>query len=552
MQIIGPDGVQREYADGTNLARIAEDYRDRFASPVALGFLNGRAVPLTIVPQEGEHIDFLDIDSAEGYNTYISTFLFTLIAATRKMRPEVHLEVQNTFGSALYCDIKNKIVLSKYDLADIEACMKEMIEQDEPVKAIVKKKQEAWPYIQHNFYRDQAPLLAALPDDASVIIYELEGVRAYFVRPILPSLGLLKDFELMRMGSGLLLRYGRQGAYDHLEPYKERKKLAAVYAESEKMGQRLHCPTVAALNQFIERGDSRGIIQVCEAQHEKRIAQIADAVASEEHGVRLVLIAGPSSSGKTTFSQRLAVQLRVNGLRPVPISMDNYFKRREETPRLPDGSYDFESIDALDTDLFNDHLERLLRGEMVEIPHFSFRTGERSYRGQKEQLGSDGVVIVEGIHGLNEKVSASVPRDRKLKIYISALTPLSFDDYNRIPTTDMRLLRRMVRDSQFRSHDAVQTIRNWPKVRAGEEKYIFPFSEEADILFNTTLIYELAVFKKYACPLLEKIPHSEPEFPIARKLLDMLSVVRPIDDRAIPNNSIIREFIGNSIFGDLL
>ncbi|MCH3950358.1 MAG: nucleoside kinase [Acidaminococcus sp.] len=552
MQIIGPDGVTKEYTDGTTLAQIAKDYQNRFSSPIAVGFLDGRATPLPLAPQGGEHVNFLDLNSPEGYSTYISTFLFTLIAAMRQMRPEVWLEVQNTFGNALYCDIKNRIVLSKYDLADITKCMQDMIDKDMPVEVIVKKKAEAWPYIHPKFYQDQAPLLSALPEDSTVNVYQLDGVRAYFVQPLLPSLGYLKKFELKSMGSGLLLRYGKQGSYDQLEPFRERKKLAAVYAESEKMGQRMHCPTVAALNQFIERGDSRGIIQMCEAQHEKRIAQIADIIASEDEGVRLVLIAGPSSSGKTTFSQRLAVQLRVNGLRPIPISMDNYFKERKDTPKLPDGSYDFESIDALDVDLFNSQLEKLLKGEMVEIPHFSFKSGERSYRGQKEQLGNDGVVIAEGIHGLNEVVSASVPKDQKLKLYISALTPLSFDDYNRIPTTDMRLLRRMVRDSKFRSHDPLMTIRNWHKVREGEEKYIFPFSEEADIMFNTTLIYELAVFKKYAYPLLESIPHSEPEFVVARKLMDMLNVVQSIDDEAIPNNSIMREFIGNSIFGDLL
>ena len=332
----------------------------------------------------------------------------------------------------------------------------------------------------------------------------------------------------------------------------ERKKLAAVYAGSEKMGQVMHCPTVAALNQYIRKGNSRGIIQMSEAYHEKSIARIADEIDADGRNVRLVLIAGPSSSGKTTFSQRLAVQMRVNGLRPIPISLDNYFKERENTPRLPDGSFDFESIEALDTELFNDHMERLLRDETVELPYFNFKTGHREYRGQKVFLGDDGVLVVEGIHGMNEKLSARVRRRNKMKIYISALTPLSFDDYNRIPTTDMRLLRRMVRDSQFRSHDARQTIQNWPKVRQGEEKNIFPFSEEADIMFNTTLIYELAVFKKYACPLLEQIPRDAAEYPVARNFLDMLQIVESIDDKAIPNNSIIREFIGHSIFGDLL
>jgi uridine kinase len=552
MQIIGPDGKYKKYADNTPLMDIAPDYQELYEAPIALGVLNGQAVALNKVPENNDIVRFLDVNSTEGYNTYISTFLFVLIAAMRKMRPEVMLEVQNTFGNGLYCDIKNRIVLSKYDLADVAECMNQMIHDATPIRMIPCSKKEAWNYVNPRFYVDQAPLLTALPEDAIINIYELAGVNAFFVNPLLPNAGYLKKFEIIPLGSGILLRYGPAGHYDELPPFRKRDKLAAVYADSEKMGQRLHCPTVAALNQFIKRGNSRGIIQVCEAQHEKRISQIADIIASEEKGVRLVLIAGPSSSGKTTFSQRLAVQLRVNGLRPIPISMDNYFKERKDTPKLPDGSYDFESIGALDTDLFNAQLGDLLAGRTVEIPHFSFRTGTRSYRGHKEQLGDDGVLIVEGIHGLNEIVSSVVPKDEKMKIYISALTPLSFDDYNRIPTTDMRLLRRMVRDSLFRSHDAITTIRNWHKVREGEEKYIFPFSEEADILFNTTLIYELAVFKKYAYPLLEQISPYEPEYTVAVKLKNMLNIVEPIDDEAIPNNSIMREFIGNSIFGDLL
>ena len=552
MEFYGPDEKRNSCADGTLLLNLVPRYQDMYKAPIAVGVVNGEAVPLRQQVRDGDHIRFLDLDSAEGYKAYINTFMFALITAMSIKRPEIRLEVENTFGSGLYCDIKNKIVLSKYDLADVSRCMQEMIETRQPVLTKQLRKADAWPYIQPGFYQDQAPLLTALPDDYILNIYQLGRESAYFVNCLLPDLGYLKNFELIRMNTGILLRYGKPGHYDRLVPYRERKKLARVYAESERMGQIMHCPTVAALNEYIRQGNSRGIIQMCEAQHEKTVARIADMIAGEDQRVKVVLIAGPSSSGKTTFSQRLAVQMRVNGLRPIPISLDNYFKNREDTPKLPDGSYDFESIRAVDVELFNLQLDQLLHGAMVELPHFSFKSGHREFRGQKVQLGDDGVLVVEGIHGLNEQLSAIVPGRQKLKIYISALTPLSFDDYNRIPTTDMRLLRRMVRDSQFRSHNALQTIQNWPKVRAGEEQYIFPYSEEADVMFNTTLIYELAVFKKYACPLLEKIPHDVPEYTIAKKLLDMMSIVESIDDEAIPNNSIIREFIGHSIFGDLL
>lgn len=552
MQITGPDRKPKAFQDGTPLGVIAQSYKQLYSSPVALGVVNGQPQPLQLCPQDGDHVTFYPLDSEQGYRSYIATFQFALIAAMNRRRPEIQLEVENTFGHGLFCSVKNKIFLSKYDLEDVTHCMEEMIRDQEPVQIRQLSRDEARSYVKPQFFQDEAPLLDALPEDYRINLYGVGDRFAYSVMPLLPNLGCLKAFELVWMGSGILLRYGRQDQLDRLEPYVERKKLAAVYAQSEKMGQVMHCPTVAALNQYIREGNSRGIIQMCEAYHEKSIARIADEIDADGRNVRLVLIAGPSSSGKTTFSQRLAVQMRVNGLRPIPISLDNYFKEREQTPRLPDGSYDFESIEALDTELFNDHMERLLRDETVEIPYFNFKTGHREYRGQKVYLGDDGVLVVEGIHGMNEKLSARVRRRNKLKIYISALTPLSFDDYNRIPTTDMRLLRRMVRDSQFRSHDARQTIQNWHKVRQGEERNIFPFSEEADIMFNTTLIYELAVFKKYACPLLEQIPRDAAEYPVARNFLDMLQIVESIDDKAIPNNSIIREFIGHSIFGDLL
>ena len=282
-----------------------------------------------------------------------------------------------------------------------------------------------------------------------------------------------------------------------------------MFHEMEEWSTMLQCNTVAKLNRIIKEDHAGVIIQVAEALHEKKIAAIADEITDKGKDVHLVLIAGPSSSGKTTFAQRLSIQLVVNGLRPVPISMDDYYKERLNTPRKADGSYDFESVEAIDLELFNDHLKRLLAGETVKIPKYNFRTGLREYRGRELTLSDNSVLIVEGIHGLNERISAVVPARNKLKVYISALTPMSLDDYNRIQTTDMRLLRRLVRDSQFRSHDALMTLKLWDDVRRGEEKYIFPFQEEADIIFNTTLVYEFAVLKKYAEPLLQGVPETE-------------------------------------------
>ena len=286
--------------------------------------------------------------------------------------------------------------------------------------------------------------------------------------------------------------------------------------------------------------------------HEKKIAGIADKIAASNKDVRLVLIAGPSSSGKTTFAQRLSIQMVVNGLRPVPVSMDDYFKDRHDTPRKPDGTFDFESVDAVDLELFNDHLRRLLAGECVKMPKYNFRSGMREYRGREIQLGENDVLVVEGIHALNERISEAVPANNKMKIYISALTPMQLDSYNRIHTTDMRLLRRIVRDSQFRSHDALMTLKLWDDVRRGEEQYVFPFQDSADIMFNTSLVYEFAVHKKYAEPLLKLIQPDEAVYTRAQLLLELLSHVRGMDDAAIPTNSILREFIGGSIFKEAL
>ena len=315
----------------------------------------------------------------------------------------------------------------------------------------------------------------------------------------------------------------------------------------------IQCNTIGKLNKLIEGGYAGRIIQVAEALHEKKLAGIADMIAARRDELKLVLIAGPSSSGKTSTAQRLSIQMAVNGLRPMPISMDDYYCNRVDTPRKPDGSYDFECLEAIDLELFNDHLQRLLAGERVKMPKYNFRTGFREYRGNELQMQENSVLVVEGIHGLNEKLTAAIPANKKMKLYVSALTPMSFDEYNRIHTTDVRLLRRMVRDSQFRSRDAESTLAQWPDVREGEEKYIFPFQTSADVVFNTTLIYELAVLKKYAVPLLQAVPREAGKaYMTAQRLLNMLYFVKEIDDAVIPNNSILREFVGGSIFKDSL
>lgn len=338
-----------------------------------------------------------------------------------------------------------------------------------------------------------------------------------------------------------------------LPSFIDQPRLNEAYQEAEEWSAMIQCNTVGKLNKITEMGYAEKIIQVAEALQEKKLANIADIIAKRKNELKLILIAGPSSSGKTSTAQRLSIQMAVNGLRPIPISMDDYYKNRVDSPRKADGSYDFECLEAIDLELFNEHLTKLLAGECVKMPKYNFRTGLREYRGQELQMAENSVLVLEGIHGLNEKLTAAIPAAKKMKLYVSALTPMSLDEYNRIHTTDVRLLRRMVRDSQFRSHDAEATLNSWHSVREGEEKYIFPYQCSADVIFNTTLIYELAVLKKYAQPLLEAVgPEAGKAYRTARRLLNMLAYVRPIDDNSIPNNSILREFVGGSIFKDAL
>ena len=364
----------------------------------------------------------------------------------------------------------------------------------------------------------------------------------------MPRTGYINKFKLQYYPPGFLLRFPLKENHFDIPEFVDLPKLAGIFREAEQWGGKLGSAGLAQLNDEIIRGGFNDIVRIAEALHEKKVAQIADVIASHRESVRMVLIAGPSSSGKTTFAQRLGVQLRVNGIRPLAISLDDYFLNRVDTPRDEEGNYDFESLEAIDLQLFNEHLVQLLSGQSVESPYYNFKTGHREFSGRRIRLEKDQVLIVEGIHGLNEKLTESVPCDCKKKIYVSALTQLSIDDHNRIPTTDTRLIRRIVRDSQFRGHDALETLQRWPAVRRGEEKNIFPFQEQADMMFNSALIYELSILRRYADPLLSGVPQEVPEYLEARRLRSFLNHFRPAPEEQVPPNSILREFIGQSCF----
>ena len=548
-----PNGQLRQVEEGSTLLEVAKSLAGSFASPVVEGIFNNEAIDLQKPLFEDGSIDFIEVNTEEGMRVYTRTLLFMLLVSAKRLRPDVALEVRNTLGSALYCVDHSSQKLTVEDIKAIEGEMRKMVEQHTPITLQRLSKTEAMQAACSFCTQDREALLQELPDDVQLSLYFLENYPGYFFGPMCPDCGYVPNFELLPYGDGVIINYPDTGDWTYLPPFEDKPRLNAAYQEAEDWSAMIQCNTIGKLNKLIEAGYAGRIIQVAEALHEKKLAGIADLIAARKDELKLVLIAGPSSSGKTSTAQRLSIQMAVNGLRPMPISMDDYYRNRVDSPRKPDGSYDFECLEAIDLELFNEHLQKLLAGERVKMPKYNFRTGCREYRGNELQMQENSVLVVEGIHGLNEKLTASIPAKKKMKLYVSALTPMSFDEHNRIHTTDARLLRRIVRDSQFRSHDAEATLKIWSDVREGEEKYIFPFQTSADVVFNTTLIYELAVLKKYAVPLLEAVPRAAGKaFMTAQRLLNMLHYVKEIDDAAIPNNSILREFVGGSIFKDAL
>ena len=499
---------------------------------------------------------------------YRRTLTFVLIMAVSELYGG-RVQVEHSLSRGLFCEIKiPDVTLTRQMTKRIRDRMKEIIEEDRTIIRGVYDRLHVIEKVEEAHGNDERARLLRQLDQSNATIYspvgniprekrkdtvtfyQCQDHYVYLYGPMLPRTGCLKKFDLMHYGSGVILRYPMSSPREMLPQFVNRPKLAEIFAESEQWANIMKCPYVADLNRMIDDGSYGQIIRLAEALHEKKIAQIADMILKRGSVLRLILIAGPSSSGKTTFAQRLSIQLRVNGINPVSISVDDYFRNREETPLDEQGNYDFESIDTVDLPLLNDHLTKLLAGEEVELPYYNFKTGEREYRGKTLCIAPDEVLVVEGIHALNEKMTYAVDRSCKMKIYISALTQLSIDRHNRIATTDARLIRRMVRDHQFRGRDAVHTLRSWYSVRNGEEKNIFPYQEEADVMFNSALLYELAELKKHAKPLLKAIDQNVPEFIEAQRLINFLNCFKELpSDKDIPLTSILGEFIGRSGFG---
>ncbi|KRQ87983.1 Threonine--tRNA ligase 2 [Caloramator mitchellensis] len=515
-----------------------------------LSIINGKYLELNKCLYEDSNIVPVTMKHPAGARTYARSLGFLLIIAAKKIMPGCRVTIEHSLNKALYCELHCDNELNKENIELLKKKMQQLVEENLKFEKIIMKKDDAIKIFENEGMPDKIRLLKFYEKEEIEII-KCDDVYDFFYAPLVPSTGYLKLFEIKQYKPGLLILYPNEENPNKILEFKDVPKLAKIFRETEEWARVLDVADVGALNEKVASGDIKDIVLVSEALHEKKLAYIADKIYENRDKVKIVLIAGPSSSGKTTFSKRLSIQLRILGFNPIPISLDDYFVNREETPIDESGEYDFESIHALDINLFNAHLSMLLEGQEIELPKFDFIKGKRLNSGKKLRLDNRTILVIEGIHGLNELLTNAISRESKFKIYISALTQLNIDDHNRIHTTDVRLLRRIVRDSKYRGKSAEDTIITWPKVRNGEENNIFPFQEEADVMFNSTLAYEMCVLKKYAKKQLDEIKVESPAYLEAYRLRAFLEFFKEANDdleELIPKNSIIREFIGDSCF----
>lgn len=492
-------------------------------------------------------IKLLDISDKDGQRIYVRTLCFIYVKACKDLFNNCEVTIEHSLSKGIYSEIHNKDRLSQNEVTKIIRRMKEIIESDFEIRREEVEINTAKDIFSRQKMKDKVRLLNHVTKK-TIHVYNIEKLHDTYYGYLAPSTGYIDKFNLVHYHPGIVLQYPVKAVDFQIPKFVEHQKLFKIFRESEKWGDILDIGYVGALNDKIKDGMIDEIVRISEALHEKKIAYIADTICKNDD-IRIILIAGPSSSGKTTFAERLSIQLKVNGKRPISISVDDYFVNREDTPLDENGEYDFEAIEAVDLELFNSDLSKLLAGEEIELPRFNFVLGKREYTGEKIRIDEDHPIIIEGIHCLNNRLTEAIPQKNKFKIYISALTQLNLDSHNRIHTTDTRLLRRLVRDHNYRGHSAEATLERWDSVRRGEEKNIFPFQEEADVMFNSSLVYDLSVLKKYAEPLLREIDETSVYYKESKKLLRFLSYFTDIhDEQSIPCTSIIREFIGGSCF----
>lgn len=541
--------IEKSYPFGTTLQDVIIDQKIDIGNPILGAMVNNTLKELDYLVYKPKTVRFIDYRHPDGKRMYMRSLSFVLFKAAVDLYPDEKLQIEHAVSNGLYCEL-GKIITEDAHINMVEQLrirMQEIIEQDIPFTREEIRTEYALRLFEEFGLDDKCTLMRTRKQFYSSV-YKLDNVVNYFYGYLLPSSGYLKKFDLVKYYEGMLLVAPKDDNPQELSDIVIQNKLFEIFQEFKEWVEIIGVPNVGQLNLATQNGKISEIIKISEALQEKKLACIADMIDKRKEELKVVLISGPSSSGKTTFAKRLSIQLSVIGFKPIVLSMDNYFVDRDHTPRDKNGDYDFESPQALDIKLFNENMLDLFEGKEIDLPKFSFSTGQRSYNGTKLKLDTNSIILVEGIHGLNPLISEMIPNNRKFKVYVSALTPLSIDSNNRISTTDNRLIRRMVRDYSYRGYSALETMQRWPSVRAGEEKHIFPFQEEADVMFNTALLFELGVLKKWVEPILKEVPPIVPEYSEAKRLLKFLSYILPIAEKEIPPTSILREFLDGSSF----
>lgn len=540
----------KDFPEGISLLEIYKGFDLQMPYGTVSAKVNNKVESLDFRVYYNKDVEFLDITSASGMRTYVRSLCFILVKAVEELYPEGSISLEHPVSKGYYCNLHLDRSIGLDDVKRIKQKMQEIIDEDIPFQRTESHTDDIVRLFRQHGMLDKAKLLETSGQLYSYY-YRLGDTVDYYYGSLVPSTGYIQLFDIVKYYDGLLLRIPNRENPNKLEEVVKQEKMLEVFQEYQRWNRILGISTVGDFNIACNKGLATDLINVSEALQEKKIAQIADEITSRNQNgerVKLVLISGPSSSGKTTFSKRLSIQLMTNGIRPYPISLDDYFVNREETPLGIDGKHDFESFYALDLPFFEEQLKELLEGKEVELPRFNFVTGKREWSGKKLRIDNHMVLILEGIHALNPALTPNIPAESKYKIYVSALTTILLDNHNYIPTTDNRLLRRIIRDYKYRNYSAEETIARWPSVRAGEDKWIFPYQEYADTMFNSALLFELAVMKEYAEPILRKVPNNCPEYSEAHRLLKFLSYFTSLQDKELPPTSLLREFLGGSSF----
>ncbi len=544
------ENTQQDYEVelGTTLREVKKNVFPENHNHILGALVNNQLQDLQYVVMNPLRVNFIDVTTLDGYSIYSRSLIFVLYRAVNQLFPGKTFKAEYFISNGIFCRIENKeIHITPAIVRQLKDKMQEIIHNDIPITREEIPTEEAVRIFRKKGLKDKAELMATR-GKLYTSLYYLDDLPDYYYGTLAPSTGCLPVFDLIPYKDGMLLVLPERTQPGQILQVIPQDKLYQIFSENKQWGKILEVNDMGQLNKIVEEKFSGPMIKISEALHEKKISQIADKIKARQKKIKVILIAGPSSSGKTTFGKRLAIQLMVNGIKPVNLSLDNYFVNREETPRDEKGEYDYESIDALDIATFSDNVQRLIQGEEIEIPKFSFETGQRYYDGEKIRISKNNVIIVEGIHGLNPKLTHLLPPESLFKIFVSALTSISIDNHNLINPADNRLIRRIVRDYKYRNYSALETLKRWESVLLGEQKHIVPYQEEADAMFNSALIYELGALKIQAEPLLREVTQQHPEHSKALRLLKFFSYIRALPTREIPPTSIIREFLGGSSF----